>query len=329
MASERKLRHSERKRLAETGGLGDYADAPPPRFRLALVHLMQGPGATIRRSHQNMLLAVQDEARRHFGWGPSEAPTSFVLTARNTDDLVDLIEILIEKCRDDYYTSSPGQAIRVLPDIERHVNDLCERHRWGYRFENGEGRKVSSPALDVEIVGPTLLAVARPGWEQAQRSFKEALDHQRGGETDDALTAAHAALEAAFKAVGLTGQFSTMVRESRNSESIPPYLRQVPEALDALLSLLGRSNAIRSAEGDAHGKAPGSDEVPQPLADLAIHLAGAFIVYLAETTSQGSPFRHVVLAAPEAAAAQGHMLSGCPDGTWPARLSRRLPAPSS
>jgi hypothetical protein len=114
-----------------------------------------------------------------------------------------------EKCRDDYYTSSPGQAIRVLPDIERHVNDLCERHRWGYRFENGEGRKVSSPALDVEIVGPTLLAVARPGWEQAQRSFKEALDHQRGGETDDALTAAHAALEAALKALGVTGQFST------------------------------------------------------------------------------------------------------------------------
>jgi Abortive infection C-terminus len=92
-------------------------------------------------------------------------------------------------------------------------------------------------------------------------------------------------VEAALKAVGMSGQFSTMVQEFRRSDFVPPYLRQIPEALDALLTLLNRSNAIRSTEGDAHGKAPGSTEVPQALADLAIHWAGSFIVYLAETAS--------------------------------------------
>ena len=30
-----------------------------------------------------------------------------------------------------------------------------------------------------------LLAVQRPGWEEVERSFREARDHQRCGETDD------------------------------------------------------------------------------------------------------------------------------------------------
>ena len=47
-----------------------------------------------------------------------------------------------------------------------------------------------------------------------------------------------------------------------------------------------RSNAIRSIEGDAHGKKPGAPDVPQSLVNLAIHLAGAFIVYLAEVRAE-------------------------------------------
>jgi hypothetical protein len=165
-----------------------------------------------------------------------------------------------------------------MPDVEAQVNELCERHRFGYRFENGEAREIGSPALDVEVVGPALLAVQRPGWDQVERSFKEALEHQRGGETDDALTAAQAALEAALKAVGMKGQFEAMLKQFRNSPIIPPYLLAMPDALDALLTLLDRSNAVRSTEGDAHGKAPGAAPLPQELAALAIHLTGAFIL---------------------------------------------------
>lgn len=290
---ERKLRYSERTRLAETGSLGDYVhDDAPVGLRNALFYLIHHPETTSRKS---MIASVQAEARLHFGWGGTETLGTFLATS-GVNDLLDLLEIVIEQCvtkehRGDYvsrpHSSSGGyySSSQVMPDVEERINELFERHRFGYRFERGEARKISSPALEVEVVGPALLAVKRAGWDQVEKSYREAIGHQRGGETDDAITAAHAAVEAALKAVGMTGQFGAMTIQFRNSNLVPPYLRNAPEALDSLLALLGRSNAIRSSEGDAHGKAPGSAEVPQALADLAIHWAGAFIVYLAETAA--------------------------------------------
>jgi len=284
--TDKPLRYSQRKLLAETGSLGDYGyeEAPQP-FRNALWYLIYQPTSDART---NMIESVTSEARLHFGWPGGETVGGFVQAAP-VDELLDLIEILIDQCTSKTFKSSWNSQhqsynfANVMSDAEQRINDLCERHRFGYRFEGGEARKVGSPALDAEIVGPTLLAVRRPGWDQVERSFREALDHQRGGETDDALTAAHAAVEAALKAVGMTGQFGTMLKQFRNSSLVPPYLHAVPEALDALLTLLDRSNAIRSNEGDAHGKSSGAHDVPQPLADLAIHWAGAFILYISST----------------------------------------------
>jgi hypothetical protein len=284
---ERKLRYSERKTLAEAGTLGDYQyDEVPVAFRNALWYLIYHPESNART---NMVTSLQAEARLHFGWPGDVTPGSFVEHAP-VDQLLDFIEILIERCTSHRYAGPYDATLRrnrhvtVMADIEDRVNTLCERHRFGYRFAGGEARKLSSPALEATIVGPTLLAAQRPGWEQVERSYREALHHQRGGETDDAVTAAHAALEAALKAVGMSGQFSTMAKQFRNSSFVPPYLRGTPQALDALLDLLAKSNAVRSTEGDAHGKAPGATDVPPELADLAVHWAGAFIVYLAEAT---------------------------------------------
>lgn len=271
-----KFRYSQRKRLAETGSLGDYSyDEASPEFRNALRHLIYEPSDYVRRL---MIGAVTAEARLHFGWSEKQTVERFLGTA-DVDDLVDLLEILIEACGNTYRVDHGRYHTptfeRVMPDAEDRVNSLCERHRFGYRFEDGKARQVGSPALDAEVTGPTLQAVQRPGWDQVERSFREALDHQRGGETDDALTAAHAAVEAALKAVGMTGQFSSMLKQFQKSSLVPPYLQAVPEALDALLTLLDRSNAIRSSQGDAHGKASGAEVVPPALAALAIYWAGA------------------------------------------------------
>jgi len=143
-------------------------------------------------------------------------------------------------------------------------------------------------ALDERVIAPALQAVHRPGWEEAERSFREALHHQRGGldERDDALTSATAALEAALKAAGLRGdRLSSLAKSLRNSDLVPGQLKEVPEALDTLLK---RSGALRDPFSDAHGKAPGADEVPSALVDLSIYWTGAFINYLAETFDNAS-----------------------------------------
>jgi hypothetical protein len=144
---------------------------------------------------------------------------------------------------------------------------------------------VGSPALAEVIVGPALLAVQRPGWEEVERSYREAISHQRGAsdERDDALTAA---VEAALKAAGYKGANLGPLAADFKARGPVFELRDVPAALNPLLQ---RSGAIRHGHGDAHGKAPGAGEVPQALADLAIHWAGAFIVYLAEVTEGSSP----------------------------------------
>jgi hypothetical protein len=286
VATERKLRYAERKKLAETGSLGDLVhDEVPPKFRTALWYMLFQPQSKARERY---IESVELLARPYFGWPGGENTTTFVATA-STDDLLSFVEIARERAGHSYnntaYSERPHRKdVLVLSDFEERFNHLCERHRFGYRIENGNVHMVGSPVLEREVVGPALLAVQRPGWDQVEKSFREALNHQRGGETDDALTAAHAAVEAALKAVGMSGPFTMMTKQFRSSALVPSYLQKTPDALDSFIGLLARSNAVRSAAGDAHGKVSGSDEVPQALADLAIHWAGAFIVFLAEST---------------------------------------------
>jgi len=209
------------------------------------------------------------------------------------EEFLDLLEIAVEAGQKRYRWSPPVRTstsprptqIQGFPELEDELNLLFDRHRFGYRMKNGEVQRIGSPMLNETVVVPALLAVQRPGWEEVERAYREAVAHQRGGEDkrDDALTSANAAVEAALKAAGFQGdRLSSLAKSLRNSELVPSELKGVPEALDVLLK---RQEALRSNHGDAHGKAPGSPIVPQALADLAVHWAGAFIVYLAEMST--------------------------------------------
>lgn len=219
---------------------------------------------------------------RHFGTSSSMPVLDFLHGHPSVPDYVDFAEIFVEEATKRWGFDGTFAAVR--PDAEATLNRMFVRHRFAFQLDAGLARQVGSPALDAFVVAPALQALARPGWEEAERSFREALHHQRGGpdERDDTLTAANAALEAALKAAGLRGdRLSSLAKSLRNSSLIPSQLGGVPEALDVLLK---RSSALRDPMGDAHGKAPNSPEVPQEIADLAIYWTGAFINYLAGAT---------------------------------------------
>lgn len=283
----RKLRYSERKRLAETGSLGDMQDAPSEAVKNAVFNVM-------RRGFESNVGVSFQAALRHacieeFGWTQQQGEKELKSTVRNlpTDRFLDFIEILIEEGMTPYrrYTGTKTVFVPAISNPRAVLNDLFERHRFGYRIGEDEIRQIGSPALDDEVVGPALLAVQRPGWEEVERSFKEAIQHQRGGtaENDDALTAANAALEAALKAAGYKGNsLGPLAKDFRKSSSIPPELKGVPETLE---TLLGKSMALRSNYGDSHGKHSNAAEVPDAMVALAINLTGAFVVYLAEESS--------------------------------------------
>jgi hypothetical protein len=279
----RKLLYSERKALAETGTLGPLTDKPTPALVRAITHLAEeGSGFHIGLRFKR---EVDRVGRLYLGWAPAETLNIALFRAKG-DAFLDLVEVIVEKGGLTSRHPGTGYTTAAIPQAGQQMNDLFERYRFGYKIEDGEIRKIGSPALDEVVVGPALMAVKRPGWQEAERSFKEAIQHQRGGpaENDDALTAANAALESAMKAAGFKGdRLSTLAKSFRNSDHVPSELKGVPEALDTLLK---RSGAIRDSHSDSHGKAPGADPVPQELVDLAIHWAGAFIVFLSEAVDQ-------------------------------------------
>jgi hypothetical protein len=230
--SERKLRYSERKLLAETGGPAPLGNMPTEPLRNAMVHLLAE--ADGRRGGKPFGRALQDQCVKYVGWPPNQMSVELGFLRFETEPFLDLVELFTEKASKNFkvwHAVNNWQWRKVLPGVESEINELFERHCFGYRLEEGEIRTISSPALEKTLIGPALLAVARPEWEEAERSFREALAHQRGGEeeNDDALTAANAALEAALKAAGFAGtHLAPLARDFKTRSPVPPSSQVSP-----------------------------------------------------------------------------------------------------
>jgi hypothetical protein len=286
----RKLRYSERRRVAETGALEPLEhDDVPEGLRRAL-EFVTARAAETANVGDKFARSLDRACVEYFGT-TGVFRSDWILEAA-LDDFLDFVEILVEESvRKHEYDVPVGMGVEgmiyrtcsraAFPNVEEKFNELADRHRLGYRAERGEVRRVGSPVLSDVVVGPALLAAQRPGWEHVERSFREALHHQRGpsDENDDALTAAACALEAALKAAGVPG--TTLGDLAANFRKMSLGARQLGEVPETLQKLLSRTAALRNIHGDAHGKAPGhADDVPQELVDFAIHLVGSFIVYV-------------------------------------------------
>lgn len=291
------MRYSDRRRLAEEGSLGPLEyNTVPEGLRTALVSIYENAArSNVARDAFDREVTgtcAQHFSREFYGVNSQGFGVRDFLTKKESysgpyvadaSDVLDLAEILVEQGVAEWTFKEHG-TYSADPQIEGRINAAFVRHRFGYRVEGGQVHRVGSPALDEAVVGPALIALRRPGWEAADKSYRDALHHRRGGpaERDAAITDAHAALEAAMKAAGLSGdRLSALAKSFRNSGLVPSQLERVPELLDDLLK---RSSSIRDPLGDAHGKAPGAAEVPAEVVDLAIHWTGAFIVYLADAT---------------------------------------------
>ncbi len=284
--SDRSLRYSERLAITEMGSLPPLEfEHPSDQLVRAVLHLL-GEAEKVRWVGGQFERSLEGGLIEHFG---IEAALETRLARTPIPDWLDIIEIASERATSSYRYSLSGRSNSAtpMPHFASRFNDLADRHRFGYRLQDDEIQRIGSSALSETIVGPALLVSQRDGWDQVERSYREALHHQRGGrsENDDALTAAAAALESALKAAGLEGPtLGKLSKAFKDSPLAIPQLRQVP---DLLKDLLERTAAVRNIYGDAHGRKPGSDaDVPQELVDLTIHQVGAFIVYLERLSSR-------------------------------------------
>jgi hypothetical protein len=239
--------------------------------------IVEGANADVAAVFQQRLNRALME---HFGKG--QPIISFFSGGDGVEDFIDAVEILAENASTQMFDNRKNRV--PIPDVEERINRAFARFRFGYRMQSGDIHKIGSPVLEEILVGPALLAVHRPGWDEVERTYREAIHHQLGGEIDDALTSASSTVESALKAIGMKGStLKELARSFKASGHVPGYLENVPALLE---DFLDRLHALRSTEGDAHGKAPGAADPEAALADLAVHLAGSFIVYLAAIVPQ-------------------------------------------
>jgi len=277
-AEGRKLRFTERKALREAGSLPDLElDAVPASLRGALHYYIQNEAND--RVGYHFREDLKRLVARHFG-SPDWAS---VVRQGDAGALLDFCEILAEAALTRHPWSNmygQGGNFPALPRVRSDLNEFFDRHRFGYRFDGDDILPISSPLVDDVIVSPALLASARPGWEEVERSYREAVQHlRRADEGRDALTSASTAVESAIKALGMSGNtLSDLVRALGRSNLMPGHTAAIFPQLHALFA---RLNAWRSTEGDAHGRPPDAEDPPRALVALAVHWAGAALVYLA------------------------------------------------
>lgn len=276
---DRPLLYSERKRLADTGSLGEWVyDRIPEVLGIALrVAVSKGSGYLEHFAWPHLTNECFD---RYGTLDPVSQITGTAETAR-VFDVLELKAASLRRAAMEGLLSGPDHD---PSNFDRRISYLFNLHRLGYVMDDGLIRSVSSPAMDAVAVGPALIEARVQTWEKAEVAYQDALVHLRGGENAEALTAANAAVEAALKAMGLEGdRLNPLLKNLKGSGHIPSYAAGIPEAV---VSLANRLMAMRG-QGDAHGSAPDADEPPAALAALAVHWAGAIIVYLSAISDRG------------------------------------------
>ena len=132
-----------------------------------------------------------------------------------------------------------------------------------------------------EVVVPALtLLHGRSRFRAAEKQYREALDELAKGTWADAITDANAAVEVVARTIlgYQQGQLPAMLQELRKKGLFgDPQEGRLKKVVDGFAELAD----IRNKEGDAHGNS--SD---RGTAWLAVHWAGALIVYLVEQAEE-------------------------------------------
>jgi hypothetical protein len=118
----RRLRYSERKRLSETGSLGDLTAEPSGTLRRATTHALdRATRALYFALRDEFVGALQDTREEHFGWA-QQAALRFPEEVLDTDQFLDFIEIVVEQGARQFRFEDSNYYVRSAqpwPDAER------------------------------------------------------------------------------------------------------------------------------------------------------------------------------------------------------------------
>jgi hypothetical protein len=158
------------------------------------------------------------------------------------------------------------------------VGVILSEHRVSFDFINGVMIEKDSQVLHAEVVAPTLrLLSGRPGWEEVETAYQDALREIADGNPADSITDAARALEEAFEIRGATGgSIGERLKAARKSGLLGGGDERLVSGIEEFVRWAA---ALRGNKSDAH---TGAGDAERPDAWLAVHVVGALILRLAE-----------------------------------------------
>jgi hypothetical protein len=164
-------------------------------------------------------------------------------------------------------------------------NSRCRENGVGYSFAGGCIVPMSSAFAQSEVVEPALRLLHDDRFRGAQAEFLKAHKQLRAGNTDGAIVESARAFESTMKVVcDIKGwpydpraSAKDLIATLNKNGFFPPYLEAQLTHLRCLLET--GAPVVRNKDG-AHGRGAVVGEAPQALAEYAIHLTAANIVFL-------------------------------------------------
>jgi uncharacterized protein DUF7014/AbiJ-like protein len=213
-----------------------------------------------------------------------------LLTAE-TDVALDLIDVSLQYIDQDlrqvdsfYYERFAG--VRPNPDAAiEEFNTRCRENGVGYAYEDGYIVPVSSSFVHTEVVEPAFRLLNVEEFAGAHEEFVNAHRRLRAGDYKNAIVDAAKAFESTMKTIcsrrgwkvepGATAK--KLIETLLKNGFIEPYLET---QLAHLRGLLETGVPVIRNKDAAHGQGEDPVEVPRELAEYAIHLTAANIVFL-------------------------------------------------
>ena len=221
--------------------------------------------------------------------------TQYVLTApaKRVLDFIDLAFHYIDtdlRQDSEYLFRVPGagfQYIRLDEAIET-LNQRFEEHRIGYQFKDGELIKQTDQYVHEEVMLPALTLLSDPRFRGAQEEFLSAHRHYREQQYKEAIADALKAFESTMKSIldergweydRERDTVNTLIRLLFEHHLIPQMLQSQFPNLRGLLES-GLPTVRNRTSGHGQGAEP--VVVPKFVAEYALHMAAANIVFLVQ-----------------------------------------------
>jgi len=304
--------YSKRKKLAERGNQPEvyqYTNLPI-EFRRQVIYIWSATiGSYVRErfiSYEPLVnrlwQKIHDLLARELGCfnfgttsqNPFEQCMHFLLDKDTPiENILDLIELTFryideffpEFLQDDQYL----RELERLQPPEYAINELNHRfreHAIGYQYHDGQIVRVDSGFIHAEVVVPALSLLSSQLFKGAEQEFRNAHEHYRKEEYEDAILDAQRAFESTMKIIcdecGWSydkGNASELIDVVLKNELVPKYLKNHLSGLKSVL--IGGVATIRN-KTSAHGQGTQVIDVPEYLVAYVLHLTASNIVFLVE-----------------------------------------------